>query len=457
LVKYLGFGVERDSSRKHSDAVVAAIEGAPIGREAEAVSPSWKRSARLHGIDPDSHESPHLLPESALQRSREPMETAIRAAEPELDRLHKIVGDAGYVSLFCDASGVAIAHRGNDQLSSEFRHWGIWLGGVWSEAVEGTNGIGTCIAEHRPVTVHQTQHFRSRHIGLSCTGAPVFDGDAQIVAVLDISAMNPTLPAETHALTLPLVVNAARLIEERLFRERFSGAWILAVAPNADHPASLLAVDREQRLVGADRCARRRFKLDQRALDGGTSLWSIVSRSGALFRRGASTDYPVRLVSASGNETLVALVSKPVTGFRVHLGRVDAMLRTQPRLALLEDLQRHFEAELPRGGLAPRALRRVQEYIAAHLGEGLTIEVLAAQAGLSLHHFSRAFKASVGLPPHRYLAEQRIQKAAELLKSTDQAIAAIALVVGFTDQSHFSNSFHQLAGLTPAQFRRAHR
>jgi transcriptional regulator of acetoin/glycerol metabolism len=450
------FGVERDS-RKHSDAVVATIEGAPVGWKAEAVSHSWKRSAQLHGIDPDSRESPYLLPDCALQRSREPMETTIRAAEPELDRLHRIVGEAGYVTLFCDANGIAIAHRGNEQLSSEFRRWGIWLGGVWSEAIEGTNGIGTCIAEHRPVTVHQTQHFRTRHIGLSCSGVPVCDGDANIVAVLDISTMNPELPAQTHALTLPLIVNSARLIEERLFRERFPKEWIIAVAPSVDHPASLLAVDRERRLIGADRCARRRFNLDQRALDTGTSLWTIVSRSGAIFQRGASGDYPVRLTSARGDETLIALVSTPVTGSRVYMGKAEATLRMQPRLALLEDLQRHFELEAPRGGLAPGALRRVKEHIAAHLGEDLTIEMLAAQAGLSLHHFARAFKASVGLPPHRYLLEQRIQKAAELLESTEDAISTIAVSVGFADQSHFSNSFHQLAGRTPAQFRRAHR
>jgi transcriptional regulator of acetoin/glycerol metabolism/AraC-like DNA-binding protein len=441
----------------HSDAVVAALEGAPIGWEAEAVSHSWKRSAQLHRLDPDSHESPHILPESALRCSREPMESAIRAAEPELDRLHRIVGEAGYVTLLCDASGVAVAHRGKEQLSSEFRHWGIWLGGVWSEAVEGTNGIGTCIAEHRPVTVHQTQHFRTRHIGLSCSGAPVFDGDARIVAVLDISAMSPTLPAQTLPLTLPLVVNTARLIEERLFRERFPREWIIVVASSAAHPASLLAVDREQRLIGADRYARRRFNLDQRALDSGMSLWTTVARSGALFQRGASSDYPVRLTSVQSNETLFALVSPPVTGSRLYMGRVDLTLRMQPRLALVEDLQRHFELESPRGGLAPGALRRVKEHIGAHLGENLTIERLAAQTGLSLHHFARAFKASIGLPPHRYLLEQRIQKAAELLQSTEQAIATIALSVGFADQSHFSNSFHQLAGVTPAQFRRAHR
>lgn len=449
--------MEAGSEPSHSDAVAAAMEGAPIDPDAEAVSNSWQRSARLHGIDPDSRESPQVLPERALQRSRESMEGVIGAAEPELDRLHRLVGEAGYATLFCDANGVAIAHRSSAQLASEFRHLGIWVGGVWSEAIEGTNSIGTCIAENRPVTVHQTQHFRTRYIGLSCTAAPVFGPDAHMVAVLDIAATNPALPALTHALTLPLVINSTRQIEERLFRERFTREWIIAVAPNAEHPASLLAVNREQRLAGADRYARRRFHLDQRALDSGISLWTIFSRNATLFRRSAGTDYPVQLTATRANEALFALISTPLTDTRAYVGKGDWTLRTQPRLALLEDLQRHFEIEPPRGGMAPGALRRVKEHIAEHLGEDLTIELLAENAGLSLHHFARAFKVSVGVPPHRYLLEQRIHKAAELLQSTEQSIAAIAVSVGFANQSHFSNSFRQFAGVTPAQFRRSHR
>src|SRR6202008_2140817 len=137
--------------------------------------------------------------------------------------------------------------RGSDERSGEFCSWGIWLRGVWSEALEGTNGIGTCIAEGRAVAVHETQHFRMRNIGLSCSGAPVFDADASLVAVLDVSAMNPQLTAPAHALTLPLVVNSARLIEERLFRMRFPREWIVAIAPDIDPPAALLAIDRGRR------------------------------------------------------------------------------------------------------------------------------------------------------------------------------------------------------------------
>ena len=84
--------------------------------------------------------------------------------------MYSLVRPVGYVVLLCDTNGVAVEYRGSDARSAQFRYWGVWVGGVWSEAIEGTNGIGTCIAEQRPITVHQTQHFRARHGSLSCSG-----------------------------------------------------------------------------------------------------------------------------------------------------------------------------------------------------------------------------------------------------------------------------------------------
>ena len=333
----------------------------------------------------------------------------------------------------------------------------IWLGGVWSEAVEGTNGIGTCIADRCAVSVHQTQHFRSRHAGLSCSGAPVFDADARLVAVLDVSSVDPQLSAQAHALTLPLVVNSARQIEERLFRERFCNYWVIALASEADQSGALLAVDKEHRVIGADRFARNLFALDQRALEAGTGVWTIFSRDSAVLRRGVRSDYPVWLACVQGGETFFALVSPPVAASRAGLGKLDSTLLLQPRIALLEDLRRNYTPDVRRGGLSPGALRRVRDHIAAHFHENLDTRTLASYAGLSAYHFSRAFKSSVGMPPHRYLLEQRIRKAAELIERSEQSLVNIGLAVGFADQAHFSRTFHALVGLTPCQFRRAHR
>ena len=60
---------------------------------------------------------------------------------------------------------------------------------MWSEAIEGTNGIGSGIAEERPITIHRNQHFRSRHSHPGCSGVPVFGVDGRLMAVLDVSAI----------------------------------------------------------------------------------------------------------------------------------------------------------------------------------------------------------------------------------------------------------------------------
>jgi transcriptional regulator of acetoin/glycerol metabolism/AraC-like DNA-binding protein len=450
------------SAAHHVETVAAAVHGesSPCETssiEVEAISSSWRRSAEGHHVNPESRESPQVLTQSALRSSIESIENVVLASQTELDRLHKLVGPAGYVTLLCDRKGIAIDYRGNDQRSDEFRHWGVWLGGVWSEDIEGTNAIGTCIAECRPITVHQTQHYRTRHIGLSCSGAPIFDSDGRLVAVLDVSSIDPDRSARAHVLTLPLVTTSARLIEERLFRERFLKEWIIAVAPHDQQPASLLAVDRNYRVVGADRNARAQYRVDPQSTDVGVSVWSIFSRKGLLLQKSVSTDYPVRLTTVSGGDSFFALVSSPVTTSRLHVDKLDATLLLRPRIDLLEDLSRRFTIQPPRGGLAPGALRRVTEYIDSHLCEDVALETLAAHAGLSTYHFARAFKQSVGMPPHRYLLQQRIKKAAELLKQTEQPLTAIAQSLGFADQSHFSRSFHWLVGLAPSEFRRSHR
>jgi transcriptional regulator of acetoin/glycerol metabolism len=443
--------------RHHIESVTATLDGHPTDIKAAVVNSSWHRSAAIHRVDPASKAPPVVLESQAVRQAREPIENAVLAAQPELDRLQNIVADAGYVTLFCDAAGVAVDHRGNEERAAEFRKWGIWLGGVWSESAEGTNGIGTCIAEHRPVSIHQTQHFRTRHIGLSCSGAPVFDPDSNLIAVLDVSSIAAGAPAESHVLTLPLVIDSARMIEERLFRERFRSEWIVAVAPDGDEPAALLAVNQDHYVIGANRRARVRFNLDPQAVARGTSVSALFTTGTTLLQRGMRRDYPVRLRAARDGDMLFALVSNPLLGKRSQLGYVETTLATQPRRTLLNSLRRHVMVNPDRGGLPPNTVRHMRKYVADHLGDALSIESLARQAGLSIHHFARAFRESFGMPPHRYLLEQRVHKAAELLEQTDQLVTSIALALGFADQSHFCRTFQRLMGLTPRQYRRAHR
>ena len=94
---------------------------------------------------------------------------------------------------------------------------------------------------------------------------------------------------------------------------------------------------------------------------------------------------------------------------------------------------------------------RVVDYIEAHLADDMSLADLALEAGLSKFHFSRLFKNTIGLTPHKYVVKRRIERAAALLKQ-DEAIAQVAHLFGFTDQSHFTRTFKQVKGVTPKQF-----
>lgn len=105
------------------------------------------------------------------------------------------------------------------------------------------------------------------------------------------------------------------------------------------------------------------------------------------------------------------------------------------------------------GGLGALRLRRVTDYIEAHLAEDISLSGLAAVAGLSTHHFGEAFKASTGTSPHRHLIERRIHRAKELLLGTNHSIVEIALAAGFASHSHLTGNFRKLTGTTPSRFR----
>jgi transcriptional regulator of acetoin/glycerol metabolism len=263
----------------------------------EEVSTSWRRCLTTHHLDPEIQAAPHIITEKEIKDSRESLRNLILHAQEELDRLYAIVGPQQYVVLLCDRDGIAIHHRGDESLADAFKYWGIWLGGVWSEQIEGTNGIGTCITDQRPVIVHRGQHFRTRHSNLSCAGAPIFDPLGRLAAVLDTSSMSPQTTEQSLSLALAATKASARGIEERIFRQHFRQAWNVAAAPcGGSDVAVLLAVDNDQRILGADQIARRIFSLNDDVLNRGIGLKTIFEYDSSIFRCKRMQDVAARLL-----------------------------------------------------------------------------------------------------------------------------------------------------------------
>ncbi len=109
---------------------------------------------------------------------------------------------------------------------------------------------------------------------------------------------------------------------------------------------------------------------------------------------------------------------------------------------------RNYKGKLPR-----QKLKQVLNYIQDHLDEEITVDALATQVGMSQYYLCRLFKQSMGITPHQYLIGQRIERAKQLLKRKEVAIADIALECGFNNQSHFTQHFRQLTGNTPKKYR----
>jgi AraC family transcriptional regulator len=105
------------------------------------------------------------------------------------------------------------------------------------------------------------------------------------------------------------------------------------------------------------------------------------------------------------------------------------------------------------GGLPGYKLRRVQEFINENLGDELGLTELAAVADLSQFHFARAFRKTVGLTPQRYLMQQRIERAKDLLANEELPIVEVGLRTGFKNQSHFTTLFRKFTNLTPKTWR----
>lgn len=260
----------------HSDHVHAVAHHASAAASSP-VAASWRRCLTVHGLSPEESRQPIRLTEQEFQAARQRSGDLIEEAQGELDRLFSTVGKAGCCLLLTDENGVALERRGASGDDKEFRGVGLWSGTVWSEASVGTNGIGTAIADERAVVIQRDQHFLSCNTGLTCTTAPIRDHCGRIAAAIDISTCRDDAGEMAMMLLSQAVRDAAARIEANLFRRAFSGARILLVPVDGKSNPALLAIDRDDLVLGATRAARLRLDLDDRRIAAGVPASDLLN------------------------------------------------------------------------------------------------------------------------------------------------------------------------------------
>jgi len=154
---------------------------------------------------------------------------------------------------------------------------------------------------------------------------------------------------------------------------------------------------------------------------------------------------------------LGALIAESDAGNPGGLAFVEALATGLSRQVALHAGVHQPRAALQRGGLSTVAKRRALELMELGTDGRLSVESLAKEVGLSPAHFSRAFKETMGVPPHRYLLNLRLERARRMLDAEDATLSAVAQRAGFADQAHFTRLFKREYGVTPGIVLRSRR
>ncbi|PKH18677.1 sigma-54-dependent Fis family transcriptional regulator [Pseudomonas sp. 43NM1] len=224
-----------------------------------SIARSWLRCLEDYHLDPALTMAPTVLEHGRVLESRERLQQVLQIAGSEMTSLHQQLSGAGHAVLLTDARGVILNCVTAPAERQIFERAGLWLGADWSEACEGTNGIGTCLVERQALTIHQDEHFRGRHTGLTCSASPVFDPHGELLAVLDVSSARHDVSRQSQFHTMALVNLSAKMIESCYFLRYFDNQWLLRFHLQAESVGlfseGLLAFDGEGRISAVNQSA----------------------------------------------------------------------------------------------------------------------------------------------------------------------------------------------------------
>ncbi|WCM48529.1 sigma-54-dependent Fis family transcriptional regulator [Pseudomonas sp. WJP1] len=290
----------------HAQQVLHAVQGTIASHSATAdlaITRSWRRCLDQYQLDPASRRAPNVVEQARLQDHRGPLEHIIAVAHWQMSNLHQQLGRDGHVVLLTDARGVAIDSVFNESERAEFQRSGLWLGSVWSEDCEGTNGVGTCLVERQHVTIRRDEHFRGKHVGLTCSASPIFDARGELLAVLNLSSVRDDHSLQQHFQAMALTNLSAKLIESCFFLGQDPQRYLLRFHPEAGYVGlqgeGLLSFDESARICSVNQAALDLLGLSRDQVVGQsltmlleTPIDQVMSQASAQ----PSVCWPMRLV-----------------------------------------------------------------------------------------------------------------------------------------------------------------
>jgi transcriptional regulator of acetoin/glycerol metabolism len=280
----------------------------PGGLPPVEILDSWVRCTRAN-LDLAAPPVPVIVDAGDLARRRQRLDPVRRLALAEIETLMHQIAGSNFLLAFADHDGVILDLYADNRFQMNGSDAAIIAGSCWSEAVCGTNGLGTALATGHPVAVNGLEHYFLQHGDISCAASPIRDAHGQLVGVLDASSYVESRQQHTQA----LVQMAATHVENLLLAEQMRGHLVIAVHPRPEFLATLscglIAFDDEGRVSAAN--ARAQGVLSGLVLSRGTPFDGIFEETFERFAARLGVDSEVRLRDTLGSTLVARCVSAP--------------------------------------------------------------------------------------------------------------------------------------------------
>ena len=263
------------------------------------VAKSWDRCINTFGIEPSRKRETAVVEAVELKQRQQRFGELLSVAHAEMENLYEQISGSGYAIVLTDTAGTIINCVGDPTLKTDFRRAGLLAGALWDEQHEGTNGIGTCIAEKRPVNIHRDEHFRRYNVSLSCSGAPIIGTQGELLAVLDASSVNSSDTKLIQRHTMALVGMSASLISKMHFLNCSPKLWVLRFHSRMEFVGllneGLLAIDGTGTVVAANQSALDQLGLSERGGLIGLPIEHVFQMEFSTLEKHAAEDASVFL------------------------------------------------------------------------------------------------------------------------------------------------------------------
>jgi len=257
-------------AKRHADFVRQSCSGTAAGLLGAPAEPyviaAWERCLSDYQLEPSGDPPSERVDNGILEERRAQLGPLAQIVRAEMRRLFGQIAPSHYLLLFTDADGLILERMCEPGHEELLRRVDLAPGFIWDEQHEGANGPGTCLHDRRPRLVHRAEHFFSRNVRMTCSAAPLWGPNGQLLGALDTSHFDCPDSRESQVPTLALVSTSTRIVEQSYFTGSFKDCWILRFHDQTDMVsqlhAAMLAVDEHGLVRAADSTAPARLGLD---------------------------------------------------------------------------------------------------------------------------------------------------------------------------------------------------